>query len=236
MPPHRPGPLTVPTALRRLAAGLFALLAVLAFAPIASMAQDAAPEDVPTAAEADANEPTKRVVVRFLTEGDFPPFNFYDEDGSARRLQRRSRPRHLHGAEHRLRYQGAPLGRAAAGAAPRRSRRRHRRARGDAAVAGRGRLHRPLFPDAGALCRAARRRAGRDHAGGAGEQAHRRRQEHGARGVPARLLPLQRHPGRTRTPTSPATRSSRARSTTSSTTASASSSGCTARPRSAAAS
>ena len=37
---------------------------------------------MPTAAEADADEPTKRVVVRFLTEGDFPPFNFYDEDGT----------------------------------------------------------------------------------------------------------------------------------------------------------
>ena len=82
MPPHRPGPLIVTTALRRLAAGLVALLAVLAFHPIASMAQEEAPGEAPTAAEADANEPTKRVVVRFLTEGDFPPFNFYDEDGS----------------------------------------------------------------------------------------------------------------------------------------------------------
>ncbi len=83
MPPHRPVfSRTVPTALRRLAAGLFALLAVLAFAPVASMAQEAAPEEVPAAAPADADEPTKRVVVRFLTEGDFPPFNFYDEDGS----------------------------------------------------------------------------------------------------------------------------------------------------------
>jgi polar amino acid transport system substrate-binding protein len=82
MPPHRPGPLIVTTALRRLAAGLVALLAVLAFHPIASMAQEEAPGEAPAAAEADANEPTKRVVVRFLTEGDFPPFNFYDEDGS----------------------------------------------------------------------------------------------------------------------------------------------------------
>ena len=25
--------------------------------------------------------PTRRVVIRFLTDSDFPPFNFYDEDG-----------------------------------------------------------------------------------------------------------------------------------------------------------
>ena len=30
---------------------------------------------------AASSEPTRRVVVRFLTESDFPPFNFYDEDG-----------------------------------------------------------------------------------------------------------------------------------------------------------
>ncbi len=29
----------------------------------------------------DAAPPVKRVVVRFLTDSDFPPFNFYDEDG-----------------------------------------------------------------------------------------------------------------------------------------------------------
>jgi polar amino acid transport system substrate-binding protein len=34
-----------------------------------------------TAAEtAPAPEPSRRVVVRFLTDSDFPPFNFYDED------------------------------------------------------------------------------------------------------------------------------------------------------------
>ncbi len=44
----------------------------------AAVAQD--DEDTPAVA-ADPAQPTKRVVVRFLTEGDFPPFNFYDEDG-----------------------------------------------------------------------------------------------------------------------------------------------------------
>lgn len=29
----------------------------------------------------EAEAPAKRVVVRFLTDSDFPPFNFYDEDG-----------------------------------------------------------------------------------------------------------------------------------------------------------
>jgi polar amino acid transport system substrate-binding protein len=33
------------------------------------------------AAEASADELPRRVVVRFLTDSDFPPFNFYDEDG-----------------------------------------------------------------------------------------------------------------------------------------------------------
>lgn len=28
-----------------------------------------------------AEQPLKRVVIRFLTDSDFPPFNFYDEDG-----------------------------------------------------------------------------------------------------------------------------------------------------------
>jgi polar amino acid transport system substrate-binding protein len=54
------------------------LLALLAIAPGQSRAQDADPE---TPAPSEAAEPTRRVVVRFLTEADFPPFNFYDEDG-----------------------------------------------------------------------------------------------------------------------------------------------------------
>ena len=82
MPPHQLSATTFPILARRLAAGLFALLAVLASTPGSTFAQEPPPEDVPTAAEADADEPTKRVVVRFLTEGDYPPFNFYDEDGT----------------------------------------------------------------------------------------------------------------------------------------------------------
>jgi polar amino acid transport system substrate-binding protein len=83
MPLNRSPAPTLSTVLRQLAAAAFALLVVLAVAPVISIAQEAAPtEEAPAAAEADADEPTKRVVVRFLTEGDFPPFNFYDEDGT----------------------------------------------------------------------------------------------------------------------------------------------------------
>jgi len=56
-----------------------ALLAFLAIAPGQSRAQDDADPEAPAASE--GVEPTRRVVVRFLTEADFPPFNFYDEDG-----------------------------------------------------------------------------------------------------------------------------------------------------------
>jgi polar amino acid transport system substrate-binding protein len=54
------------------------LLAMFAILPGTAVAQEAAPDSA--AAEATV-EPTRRVVVRFLTESDFPPFNFYDEDG-----------------------------------------------------------------------------------------------------------------------------------------------------------
>jgi polar amino acid transport system substrate-binding protein len=54
------------------------LLALLTLVPGAAFAQETEP-DAATAAE--TSEPTRRVVVRFLTEADFPPFNFYDEDG-----------------------------------------------------------------------------------------------------------------------------------------------------------
>jgi polar amino acid transport system substrate-binding protein len=66
---------------------LRACLAIVALASLAvvgapvgpGLAQEAA-EDVLT--EETPDLPTKRVVIRFLTESDFPPFNFYDQDGS----------------------------------------------------------------------------------------------------------------------------------------------------------
>lgn len=56
----------------------------LFFAPASGIAQKAGDLPVGAAAtgEAQSDEaPAKRVVVRFLTDSDFPPFNFYDEDG-----------------------------------------------------------------------------------------------------------------------------------------------------------
>jgi polar amino acid transport system substrate-binding protein len=51
---------------------------MLTVVPGTAFAQEAAPD---SAAAEQTTEPTRRVVVRFLTESDFPPFNFYDEDG-----------------------------------------------------------------------------------------------------------------------------------------------------------
>lgn len=80
MIPNRPA-LSPLAAFRRLALGLVALAALLIWLPQGTVAQEGASEDVPSASE-ETGEPSRRVVVRFLTEGDFPPFNFYDEDGT----------------------------------------------------------------------------------------------------------------------------------------------------------
>jgi polar amino acid transport system substrate-binding protein len=59
-----------------------ALLAMFWLAPVTSFAaDDNEPAAAPAPAPGDNGEPTRRVVIRFLTESDFPPFNFYDEDG-----------------------------------------------------------------------------------------------------------------------------------------------------------
>ena len=74
---HRGTP-TRSAARRALSAAALALLAMLSLAPSPAFAQDA---DAAAPAPSQGSEPTRRVVIRFLTESDFPPFNFYDEDG-----------------------------------------------------------------------------------------------------------------------------------------------------------
>jgi polar amino acid transport system substrate-binding protein len=61
------------------AVALALVMAVTAGPPPAAIAQD--DEETPIV-EQQAGGATKRVVVRFLTESDFPPFNFYDEEGA----------------------------------------------------------------------------------------------------------------------------------------------------------
>lgn len=57
---------------------LLVLVGMLSLAPAASFAQE---EEPIAPAQEDSSQPARRVVIRFLTESDFPPFNFYDEDG-----------------------------------------------------------------------------------------------------------------------------------------------------------
>lgn len=68
----------LPSCHSRLVAGLVAILLGLISADIAVRAQSTGSQ-----AGAQNNEglAVRRVVLRFLTTGDFPPFNFYDEDG-----------------------------------------------------------------------------------------------------------------------------------------------------------
>jgi len=61
-----------------LQAALAFLLGAFAVSTPAALAQD---NDEAPLAPKETTLPTKRVVVRFLTESDFPPFDFYDEDG-----------------------------------------------------------------------------------------------------------------------------------------------------------
>ncbi len=61
-----------------LSVALTLLLGAFAAGTPTASAQD--DDQTPLTSE-EPGQPTKRVVVRFLTESDFPPFNFYDEDG-----------------------------------------------------------------------------------------------------------------------------------------------------------
>ena len=67
-----------PTPFSSRAARLVTSLVALVLATLAPALPGAAQETPSAAPQADL---PRRVVVRFLTEGDFPPFNFYDEEG-----------------------------------------------------------------------------------------------------------------------------------------------------------
>src|SRR5262245_3703778 len=47
---------------------------------LSPVAQPATAQDAAAQAEPSDRDPPRRVAIRFLTEGDFPPFNYYDED------------------------------------------------------------------------------------------------------------------------------------------------------------
>ncbi|WP_045837056.1 transporter substrate-binding domain-containing protein [Hyphomicrobium sp. 99] len=61
-----------------------AAFAVLTFGhSVDAISEGAGPERVAATSTPPPTDsgPTRRVVIRFLTDSDFPPFNFYDEDG-----------------------------------------------------------------------------------------------------------------------------------------------------------
>ena len=116
---------------RRTALSFFVgALLLLCCAPWQAVAQIAEPDK---GAESKDGQPLqKRVAIRFLTDSDYPPFNYFDEDNVLTGFNvdvARAICLELAAA---CDIQVRALGRAAAGAAARRGRRRHRLARRDA--------------------------------------------------------------------------------------------------------
>ncbi len=70
------------TGVRKNLIGLCVAALLLSGAPIGPVAaQQARPGEQVPEAPTTQPAPARRVVIRFLTDSDFPPFNFYDEDG-----------------------------------------------------------------------------------------------------------------------------------------------------------
>ena len=57
-----------------------AIFVAAQIAPVTAQQRDSLADKVEKAPQT-SEQPAKRVVIRFLTDSDFPPFNFYDEDG-----------------------------------------------------------------------------------------------------------------------------------------------------------